>query len=137
MIDLPFAEIFDDTLCLMWLERHLHPNGFVCPHCGSAKRRFFRKQGSVDAYRCRTCGGYYTLLTGTIFAATHQRPTTLVLLLRGIIKGASTARLARELNLSRQTVYAVREQLQLPVDLSTQIAPDPQAFDVQEAHENA
>jgi len=31
MIDFPIADLFDDSLCLLWLERHLHPDGFVCP----------------------------------------------------------------------------------------------------------
>jgi len=35
MIDFPITELFDDSLCLLWLERHLHPDGFVCPHWGA------------------------------------------------------------------------------------------------------
>jgi hypothetical protein len=31
VIDFPITDRFDDRLCLLWLERHLHPNGFVCP----------------------------------------------------------------------------------------------------------
>ncbi|HJZ50249.1 MAG TPA: hypothetical protein VKE41_23925, partial [Roseiflexaceae bacterium] len=54
MIDFPIADLFDDSLCLIWLERHLHPAGFVCPHCGSASRRLFRRQGHYDAYRRET-----------------------------------------------------------------------------------
>ena len=68
MIDFPIADLFDDSLCLVWLERHLHPDGFVCPQCGSSIRRHFRTQGYYDAYRCRICAGYYTLLTGTAFS---------------------------------------------------------------------
>jgi len=49
MIDLPITELFDDSLCLLRLERHLHPDGFVCPHCGRADRRTFRVQGHYDA----------------------------------------------------------------------------------------
>jgi len=110
MIDFPIADLFDDSLCLLWLSRHLHPAGFVCPHCGSANRRLFRRQGHYDAYRCRVCDGYYTLLSGTIFEGSRKRPAVLVLLLRGISKGESTARLARELQLSRQTVQAHVQQ---------------------------
>ncbi len=138
MIDFPIVDLFDDSLCLLWLERHLHPNGFVCPHCGSADRRWFRPQGSVDAYRCRDCDGYYTLLTGTVFAATRQRPATLVLLLRGIATGESTARLARELGMSRQQVTTLRQRIQTNVNDS---APtDPMAghvFEVDEVYQNA
>lgn len=138
MIDFPITELFDDSLCLLWLERHLHPNGFVCPHCGSADRRFFRHQDSVDAYRCRACDGYYTLLTGTVFEATRQRPATLVLLLRGIAKGESTARLARELQLSRQTVHTLRQRIQTNVNDNAPTDPmDGQTFEVDEVYQNA
>ena len=102
MIDFPITNLLDDDTCTDWLERHLHPEGLKCPHCGSAERRLFRAQGHFPAYRCRACEGYYTLLTGTVFEKTRQRPATLVLLLRGIAKGEPTARLARELELSRK-----------------------------------
>jgi hypothetical protein len=48
-IDFPIAALFYDILCMLWLERHLHLTGFVCPHCGSTDRRVFRKQQKVDA----------------------------------------------------------------------------------------
>ena len=69
-------------------------------------------QGHFPAYRCRACDGYYTLLTGTVFAKTRQRPATLVLLLRGIAKGEPTARLARELGLSRKQLHTLRQRIQ-------------------------
>jgi hypothetical protein len=96
MIDFPITELLDESICTLWLERYLHPNGVSCPHCASPARRFFREQGYVPAYRCRTCHGYDTRLTGTVFEQTRQRPATLVLLLRGMAKGEPTARLARE-----------------------------------------
>jgi len=82
MIDFPIGELLDGRICLIWLERHLHVEGFTFPHCGSAKRRLFREYGSFPAYRCQACDGYSTLLTGTVFAKTRPRPATLVLLLR-------------------------------------------------------
>jgi len=112
MIDFPITELLDDSLCLLWLERYLHPNGLQCPHCGSTARRLFRDQGHFPAYRCRGCDGYYTLLTGTLFEKTRQRPATLVLLLRGIAKGEPTARLARELGLSRKQLHTLRRRIQ-------------------------
>jgi transposase-like protein len=112
MIDFPLTDLLDDSICMLWLERHLHPDGFTCPHCRSANRRFFRQQKHFPAYRCRDCDGYYTLLTGTAFEKTRQRPATLVLLLRGITKGESTARLARELQLSRKQMHTLRHRVQ-------------------------
>jgi transposase-like protein len=112
MIDFPIAELLDDSICTIWLERHLHPRGLVCPHCEHSERRVFRAQGDFPAYRCRACDGYYTLLTGTAFEKTRQRPATLVLLLRGIAKGEPTARLARELGLSRKQLHTLRQRIQ-------------------------
>jgi len=112
MIDFPIAKRLDDSVCLIWLERHLHPDGFTGPHCGGANGRVFRHQRHFPAYRCRDCNGYDTLLTGTAFEKTRQRPATLVLLLRGVAKGESTARLARELGLSRKPLYTRRQRVQ-------------------------
>jgi transposase-like protein len=116
MIDFPMTELLDDSLSLMWLERHLHPDGLHCPRCGSTARRLFRAQGHLPAYRCRACNGYDTLLTGTVFAKTRPRPATLVLVLRGMAKGEPTARLARELGLSRQQLHILRQRLQTHVN---------------------
>ena len=112
MIDFPIAELLDDSICTSWLERHLHPEGFRCPHCGRIERRLFRQRRHLPAYRCCGCDGYYTLLTGTVFQKTRQRPATLVLALRGITKGESTARLARELDMSRKQLHTLRQRVQ-------------------------
>ncbi len=45
MIDFPIGELLDERICLIWLERHLHAEGFTGPHCASTKRRLFREQG--------------------------------------------------------------------------------------------
>jgi transposase-like protein len=138
MIDFPITELFDDSLCLLWLERHLHPDGFVCPHCGSGSRRRFRTQAYYDAYRCRACAKYSTLLSGTAFEGSRQRPATLVLLLRGIAKGESTARLARELDLLRQTVHTLRQRLQATLnDSAPTETMDGATFEVDELYQNA
>ena len=138
MIDFPIDELLDDCNCLDWLERHLHPAGFTCPHCGSPSRRVFRTQGHFPAYRCRACEGYYTLLTGTVFAKTRQRPATLVLLLRGIAKGEPTARLARELGVSRKQLHTLRRRIQgnLNVTAPTGVMTGT-AFEADELYQNA
>ena len=112
MIDLPIDELLDASICTRWLARYLRPDGLTCPQCGHAGRRLFRGQGPFPAYRGRACEGSYPLLTGTLFAKPRQRPATLVLLLRGIAKGAPTARLARELRLSRKPLHTLRRRMQ-------------------------
>ena len=138
MIDFPITDLLDDSICMIWLERHLHPDGFACPHCGSAKCHLFRQQKHFPAYRCRDCDGYYTLLTGTTFEKTRQSPATLVLLLRGITKGESTARLAHELGLSRKQMHTLRQRVQsnlnetAPTDLM-----EGTTFEADELYQNA
>ena len=112
IIDFPIVELLDDSICMLWLERHLHPDGLQCLHCRCTERRLFRGQGHFPSYRCRACDSYYRLLTGAIFEKTRQRPATLVLLLRGIAKGEPTARLARELGLSRKQLHTLRQRIQ-------------------------
>ncbi len=123
MIDFPITDLLDDAASTQWLEQHLHPNGRHCPHCGSANGRLFRPQAHFDAYRCRGCDGYYPILTGTVFAKTQQAPSTLVLLVRGTAKGEPTARLARELGLSRQTVHTLRQRVQDNVNETVPLEP--------------
>jgi transposase-like protein len=138
MINFPIAELMDDSSCTLWLERHLHVDGFRCPRCGSTERRFFRAQGAFPADRCRACEAYYTLLTGTAFAKTRQRPATLVLLLRGIAKGEPTARLARELGLSRTQLHNLRQRIQANLNATapTSLMPGT-AFEADELYQNA
>ncbi|MCC7448373.1 MAG: transposase [Anaerolineae bacterium] len=138
MIDFPITELLSDEECVGWLEQQLHPQGFVCPHCGRAERRLFRAQGYFPAYRCRACDGYYTRLSGTVFEKTRQRPATLVLLLRGIAKGESSARLARELGMGRKRVLQRRQRIQnnLYETLPTQRL-DGQTFEADELYQNA
>ena len=138
MIDFPIDELMDDDLCTLWLERYLHPQGFVCPRCGDAKRRLFRAQEHFPAYRCRTCEGYYTLLTGTVFEKSRQRPATLVLVLRGLAKGEPTARLARELGLSRKQLHTLRHRIQANVNDSAPTGVmTGTAFEADELYQNA
>jgi transposase-like protein len=112
MIDFPISDLLDDEACTHWLQLQLHPEGLSCPYCRSAERRVARRGGPFVGYRCRGCDRYYTLLSGTIFAKTRQTPATLVLLLRGMAKGESTARLARELKLSRKQATTLRQRVQ-------------------------
>src|SRR5688572_9411192 len=97
MIDFPIGELLDDSICLIWLERHLHADWFSCPLRVSTELHLFCAHCHSPDYRCRACDGYYTLLTGMVFEKTRQRPATLVLLLRRIAMGEPTARRPREL----------------------------------------
>ncbi len=112
MIDFPITELLNETECAKWLESHLHPNGLSCPRCGSGHRRVAQRNGYWTAYRCEACDRYHSILTGTVFEKTRQPPSKVVMILRGIAKGESTARLARELGVGRVRMHELRGRIQ-------------------------
>ena len=139
MLDFPLGDLLDENACLLWLEKHLHPQGLKCPRCGSAERRAAKQGGAIPAWRCKACDRYHTLLTGTVWARTQQKPSTLVLILRGLARGESTARLSRELGLSRKQMTTIRQRLQANVEKNL---PDGQMaesgeFEADELYQNA
>jgi hypothetical protein len=78
------------------------------------------------------------LLTGTVFEKTRQRPATLVLLLRGIAKGEPTARLARELGVSRKQLHTLRQRIQANVNATAPLeVMAGSAFEADELYQNA
>jgi hypothetical protein len=77
-------------------------------------------------------------LSGTVFEGSRKRPAVLVLLLRGIAKGEATARFARELQFSRQTVHTLRQRIQANVnDSAPTKTMDGTTFEVDELSLNA
>jgi transposase-like protein len=115
-MDFPILDITDDALAEAWLGKYFHPDELRCPRCGAPVPdappfgRTRRSHGTQ--YRCRSCRKVYTLYAGTVFATKHLRPTQVILLLRGLCKGESTASLARELHLAYDTVHHLRQRLQ-------------------------
>ena len=115
-MDFPIIDLMDRQACVKWLEEYFHPAGLKCPHCQASVERaiWFRKtkRSNLDVYRCRGCGGIYNLYSGTVFQGRHFTPEQTVLFLREVLQGKPTAKLARELKISRTTALAIRHQLQ-------------------------
>ena len=115
-MDFPIVDLLDDDVSSAWLLKYFHPHGLKCPACGAGvhEAREFRhtQRSALTVYRCSRCQSTYTLYSGTVFQGKHLRPAQVVLLLRGVCKGESSATLARELKLSRQTVHDLRHVLQ-------------------------
>ena len=110
----PITDLLDDYQSERWLLEHFHPEGLRCPKCDSARRRRFRETETsrLIVYRCLDCEGIYNLYSGTVFEKKHLRPSQVVLLLRGVLKGQSSISLAEELGVSRTTVHELRKELQ-------------------------
>jgi transposase-like protein len=114
-MDFPIADLLDDDRSRTWILRHFHPDGLRCPRCRAARNEAYRfretGRSRLQVWRCKECAQTYTLYSGTVFAGRHLPPPTVVLLLRGVVQGTSTAQLARELELSRTTVHEIRHEL--------------------------
>ncbi len=110
----PITRLLDDQESLRWIEEHFHPEGLKCPECGSEEARYFRttETSRLQVYRCQHCDKTYNLYSGTVFEKKHLRPAQVVMLLRGVCKGESSAALADELCLGRTTVHELRKRLQ-------------------------
>lgn len=115
MLDFPIHSLLDEAACYAWLVRHFHPAGLACPEGhplpeGQAPHRT-NAQG-LPSFRCRRCRKVYNVVTGTAFSKTRQPPSKLVLILRGIAQGMTTARLSRELDLEYDNLLELRHRLQ-------------------------
>ena len=114
-MDFPLLDICDDELGETWLRKHFHPSGLRCPKCDASVKRArpfgHTDRGHVAVHRCRLCLTRYTVYTGTVFAQKQLRPTQVILLLRGVCKGESSASLSRELHLAYDTVHHLRQKL--------------------------
>ena len=133
MIDFPIDDLLDEEACLNWLERHLHQDGVKCPQCNASQRRLAQHNRYWPSWRCTGCDHYYTLLSGTVFEKTRQPSSKVVLLLRGIAKGESTACLSRELGIGRVRVNELRQRIQR--NLLESCPQEPLSDDVLEADE--
>jgi transposase len=126
-MDFPILTLLDTDASVAWIEQHFHPDGFGCPHCQASladARRFRTNRGSgLPVYRCRVCHGVYTLYSRTIFEGCHLLPAQVVLLLRGVFQGQSSAQLARELELTEKTVLKWRHRLQSQAERIQPITP--------------
>ena len=115
-MDFPIQSLIDEEQAQAWVLNHFHPQGLYCPKCQASvsEARNFRKTetSGLQVYRCNPCGHVYNLYSGTVFAGTQFRPSQVVLLLRGVCQGVSSAQLGRELGLSRQTILSIRRKLQ-------------------------
>ncbi len=76
--------------------------------------RWFRrtKRSDLAVYRCQRCRGIYNLYSGTVFEGRYFTPEQTVLFIREVCQGKPTAKIARELDISRTTATEIRRRLQ-------------------------
>ena len=130
-MDFPLLEVCDEELCEAWVEKHFHCGQMRCPNCGTSRQTAWiegrTKRSQITQYRCRACRRVYTAYYGTVFAHKQTRPSQVVLLLRGLAKGETTAGLAREVQMKYDNVLKIRRAIQANAQTmqSKEPLPDP------------
>ena len=118
-MDFPILDLMDQQSCCEKLLDLLHREGLRCPRCACGRDRYnvhrLREASPVVDYRCKGCRRVFNLFTGTPWQGTHRTPAEILLILRGFAQGASTARLARELGVSRGHLLDLRHNVQARV----------------------
>ncbi len=116
-IEFPIVELMSSQSSYEWLVDYFHPHGMVCPRCGAIleNARTFRvtKSSQVPDYRCRKCDKTYNVYSGTVFEVRRLTAEQVILLVRGVVKAEQAQILANEIGVCRQTVQAIRQQMQV------------------------
>lgn len=125
-MDFPLTNLLDQDACYQQLLRLLHPDGLACPRCGGREGLLVHRghRAPVLDYRCKSCRRVFNAFTATPLHGTHRRPAQILLILRGIVQGVSTARLC-ELGVSRPHLLELRHQLQARALAATGQTPLP------------
>jgi hypothetical protein len=139
-MDFPIAESMDEQACYDKLVGWLHPAGLACPRC-HGRGTFYthrRDRAPILDYRCRECRCVFNAFTATALRGTKRRPVPLLLILRGFAQGASTARLARELECDRLESLKFRHKLQDLASRSRDLDPlEDDAVEADEMYQDA
>ncbi len=138
-MDFPLAELMDEDACYRRVVEALHPDGLACPRCGGGRLGVHRRhRAPVLDYRRRDCRRVFNAYTGTAPHKTSRSPATLVLILRGVAQGATTAGMARELGCDRMKLPALRPKLQANARAGLDPEPPPDAVvEADECYANA
>ncbi len=136
MFSYKIDHLLDEEKCHRHLIELMHKGNLCCPVCKSTQKRVHSYQRApVLLYQCKSCGKFFNLFTHTVFQGTHYACSVVVMLLRGIAQGVSTAQLSKELGLDYSNLLKLRHQLQenayenLPIEpLTDQVTETDEMF---------
>ena len=106
--DFPLVEFLDEDACYAKLLDLLHPGGLACPRCGAGDRRGGHRRPRTPVLDSQGghCGRVFNAGTGTFLHRRQRRPAPVLLILRGIAQGPSTAPLACARGCDRRKLLA-------------------------------
>lgn len=105
-------DLLDEAKCYSHLIDHFHNGELCCSSCkGSNYRAHRERRKPIVQFQCRDCSTYFNVFTGTVFQGTHWKCSTVVMILRGFIKGDSTLSMSKEMGLGYRNLLYLRHEL--------------------------
>ena len=106
----------NEDAAFAYVEKHVWPNGPVCPHCGETER-VSRMGGTATRkglHKCYKCRKQFTVRQGTIFESSHV-PLHIwlqaVFFVAGSKKGVSSNQLHRTLGVTLKTAWFMSHRI--------------------------
>jgi len=112
-------DLIDEAKCYEMVRELRWEEGVCCPHCESKavnKRGRHSKQKARQRYECKACKRQFDDLTGTVFEGHHQPLKIWVLCLYFMGLNLSNQQIAAELDLNKDDVQSMTEQLREGVE---------------------
>ena len=116
---LKFHDLLDNTKCYEQVRNLRWPDGVSCPHCASTD---ITRQGKDDTqpekqrYLCKSCGRRFDDLTLSVFSGHHKPLKVWMHCLYLMSLNLSNRQIAQELDLNKDDVQKMTQQLRETVD---------------------
>ena len=108
-----FRTFHDDTAAERWFVEKRWPNGICCHYCGSISVQTGAKHRTMP-FRCRDCRKRFSVRTGTVMQSSklgYQTWAVAIYLLTTSLKGVSSMKLHRDLNITQKSAWHLAHRL--------------------------
>jgi len=111
-MDFPINSLLSEEKCYEWLIEFLHGGTLQSPYSKTTDYVINdSRRTPVIQYYDKLTGRTFNIFTHTVFQGTHFSCTEVVLIIRGLVQGVSTAQLARELETDYQNLLELRHKI--------------------------
>ena len=103
----------DDATAEQWFIKQRWPNGAHCPNCGSVNVQSGAAHKTMS-HRCRDCRKWFSVKTGTVMQSSKlglQVWALATYLLNTGLKGQSSMKLHRDLNITQKTAWHLAHRI--------------------------
>ena len=112
----------DDATAKAWFEKQIWPDGPHCPHCGSLNVQCGIKHKTMT-HRCRDCHGrpMFSLKTSNVMEGSklgYQTWAIAVYLVTTSLKGVSSMKLHRDLEVTQKTAWHLAHRLRKSLEIN-------------------